>query len=186
MRKIISFNMVTLDGFFEGLNHDIYWHRVDDEFNQFAVEQLNSAGGLIFGRITYEMMASYWPTGEAVKNDPIVTGQMNAIPKIVFSRTLNESNWNNTRLVKESAETEIIKLKQETGKDFFIFGSAVLSSALARAGLIDEFRMILNPVVLGNGKALFQGVTRPLNFKLLKTKLFQNGNVLLYYPPEHG
>jgi dihydrofolate reductase len=184
MRQIILFNVVTLDGYFEGPNRDITWHNVDDEFNQFAIAQLNSADGLIFGRVTYGLMASYWPTESAKTDDPIVANKMNSIPKIVFSRTLEKAEWNNSRLVKLGAAAEIAKLKQQPGGDMFIFGSADLASGLINAGLIDEYRILLNPVVLGKGSPLFKDINHRLNLKLIKTKIFQNGNVLLYYRPD--
>jgi dihydrofolate reductase len=101
MRKVIVFNMVSLDGYFEGTNRDINWHVVDDEFNEFALDQLNTLDVLLFGRVTYGLMASYWPTSEALTNDPIIAGKMNTTPKIVFSKTLEKAEWNNTRLIKE-------------------------------------------------------------------------------------
>jgi dihydrofolate reductase len=178
--KIIMFNMVTLDGFFEGPNRDIDWHRVDEEFNDFAIEQVKTADGLIFGRVTYELMTSYWPTADALSNDPQIAEKMNTISKIVFSRTLDRADWNNTRLIKGEAVEEVRRLKQQTGGNLFIFGSADLSSSLIPQGLIDEFRLMLNPVVLGSGNPLFRD---KLNLKLLETRTFQNGNVLLYYQP---
>ena len=116
MRKVILFNMVTLDGFFEGPNGEIDWHNADEEFNEFAVHQVSTADGLIFGRVTYELMASYWPTPAAQADDPIVAEKMNTMPKIVFSRTLNTVGWNNTRLVKGDAAEEISKIKQQPGE----------------------------------------------------------------------
>src|SRR5512141_851647 len=107
MRKVLFFMMVTLDGFFEGRDHDINWHNVDEEFNDFAIAQLNEVDTLLFGRRTYEMMASYWPTEGAKKDDPIVAEKMNSLPKIVFSNTLSAVEWENTRLVKESFAQEI-------------------------------------------------------------------------------
>ena len=181
MRKVILFNLMTLDGFFAGPDGEIDWHNVDEEFNDFAIDQLSTADGLIFGRRTYELMASYWPTESAISDDPIVAEKMNSIPKIVFSRTLDQVDWNNTRLVKENAAEEVSKLKHQPGKDLFIFGSADLASTLTDLGLIDEYRIILNPVVLGSGRPLFQGVKDPLHLKLMKTRIFRNGNVLLYY-----
>ena len=183
MRKVILFNMVTLDGFFEGPNGEIDWHNADEEFNEFAVDQVKSADGLIFGRVTYELMASYWPTPAAQADDPMVAEKMNTMPKIVFSRTLDKVEWNNTRLVKGDAVKEISQLKQEPGKDLLIFGSADLASTLTNLGLIDEYRIMVNPVVLGKGKPLFKDVKEKLNLRLLKTKTFGNGNVLLYYEP---
>ena len=183
MRKIILFNLVTLDGFFEGLNGEIDWHNVDEEFNAFAIDQLNSADGLLFGRVTYQLMASYWPTPAATTDDPIVANKMNTMSKIVFSKTLEKVEWNNTRLVKEHAAEEISKLKQQPGRDLFLFGSATLAATLIQNGLIDEYRIMVNPVILGSGRPLFKGIQEKLNLKLLKTKTFQNGNVLLYYQP---
>lgn len=183
MRKVILFNMMTLDGFFEGPDHDISWHNVDDEFNEFAIQQLNSAGGLIFGRVTYEMMASYWPTSQAIGDDPEVADKMNSIPKIVFSRSLQQADWNNTRLVNGDAAEELAKLKQETGKDLFIFGSADLAAALTRQRLIDEYRIMVAPVVIGRGTPLFKDINGSLKLKLLQSRTFHNGNVLLYYQP---
>ncbi len=180
MRKVILFNLVTLDGFFEGPNHDISWHNVDDEFNKFAIHQLDELDTLLFGRLTYQLMASYWPTPVAIESDPIVAAKMNELPKVVFSRTLDSADWSHSRLAK-NAEVEISNLKQQPGKDMAIFGSANLAASLIPAGLIDEFRIIVNPVVLGKGTPLFQGVNDKLNLKLLRTKTFHNGNVLLYY-----
>jgi dihydrofolate reductase len=184
MRKVILFNMVTLDGFFAGPNGEIDWHHVDEEFNEFAIGQLNSADGLLFGRVTFQLMASYWPTPSAIANDPIIANKMNAIPKIVFSRTLGKAEWNNAKLVKGNIADEISKLKQQPGKDLFVFGSADLASTLTRLGLIDEYRVMVNPVVLGSGSPLFKGIQDKLDLKLVKTKTFRNGNVLLCYQPD--
>ena len=184
MRKVLFFMMVTLDGFFEGPNHSIEWHNVDEEFNTFANAQLDSVGTLLFGRVTYELMAAYWPTPSAAKDDPEIAEKMNRMPKIVFSRTLKNAAWQNTRLVKENIAEEISKLKAEPGKDLILFGSSDLAVTLIQSGLIDEFRIMLNPVVLGKGTALFNGIRESLNLRLLKTQAFQSGNVLLYYQPE--
>ena len=184
MRKVILFNMVTLDGYFEGPNGEIDWHYVDEEFNEFAHYQLDSADGLLFGRVTYQLMASYWPTDLASTNDPIIAAKMNTLPKIVFSRTLEKADWNNTRLVKENVAEEISRLKQQPGRDLLLFGSAGLASTLAQLGSIDEYRIMVNPIVLGNGKPLFRGTNHRLVLKLVRTKIFRNGNVLLYYQPD--
>jgi len=183
MRKVILFNMMTLDGFFSGPNGEIDWHNVDDEFNEFAIDQLNTADGLIFGRVTYLGMASYWTTPDAIKDDPIIAGKMNSISKIVVSRTLEMAGWNNTRLVKENAAGEIGKLRQQSGKDWYIFGSANLAASLGQLGLIDEYRVIVNPVILGSGVPLFSGMREPLHLKLDNSRSFRSGNVLLYYQP---
>ncbi len=184
MSKVILFNLMTLDGFFAGPGGDIGWHNVDEEFNEFAIEQLNTVGTLIFGRVTYQMMASYWPTPEAITGDPIVAGKMNELSKIVFSKTLERADWSNTRLVKGDAVQEVRQLRSQPGKDLYIFGSANLAAALMHAGLIDEYRVIVNPVILGNGQPLFPCVDHQVNLRLLNVRTFRNGNVLLYYAPK--
>jgi dihydrofolate reductase len=181
MRKLIIFNMLTLDGFFEGPKGEIDWHNVDEEFNEFADEQLGSADLLVFGRVTYEGMASYWPTEAGLKDDPIIADRMNKISKLVISRTLKTAEWQNTRLVKENVAEEFSKLKEQTGKNMFIFGSANLGLSLTKLGLIDEYRIIINPVVLGQGKSMFEGIGDRLYLKLISTRNFKSGNVLLSY-----
>lgn len=183
MRKVIFFMLTSLDGYFEGLDRDINWHNVDDEFNEFAIKQTGEFGMLLFGRVTYELMASYWPTEAAKRDDPIVAGLMNSLPKIVFSKTLEKTDWENTRLVKNNYIEEISKLKQQSGKDIAIFGSSDLTVTLMEHGLVDEYRIMINPIVLGNGKPLFKGVKHKINLKLMNTKTFKSGNVLLYYEP---
>ncbi len=183
MRQAFLFMMVTLDGFYAGPNGEIDWHNVGEEFNEFAIKQLDEIGTLLFGRVTFQLMASYWPTPAAQENDPIVAGKMNSLPKIVFSRTLEKVEWTNSRVVKENIAQEVTRLKQQPGKDLAIFGSSDLSVALIEQGLIDEFRIMVNPVVLGYGKHLFEGLNHRLNLKLLKTRTFNSGNVLFYYQP---
>lgn len=185
MRKVIMFNMVTLDGFIAGPHGEIDWHNVGEEFNQFAIDQLNGAGGLLFGRVTYDLMAGYWPTPDAITSDPLVANLMNQLPKVVFSRKLDKAAWQNTRLVKDDAVGEVAKLKQQPGNDLFVFGSANLAATLIQNDLIDEFRLMVNPVILGSGKPLFQNIRQPLKLKLLRTQPFRNSNVLLVYQPEH-
>ena len=184
MRKVIFQMMITLDGFFEGPNRELDWHNVDEEFNEYANDLLSAVDVLLFGRVTYELMASYWPSPSATTNDPIIADKMNNLPKIVFSKTLKKVEWKNTRLVKENIAEEITKLKQQPGKDLAIFGSSDLALSLIQMDLIDEYRIIVNPVVLGNGKPLFKGISEKLKLKLLKAKTFSSGNVILYYQPD--
>ncbi|MGO9481771.1 MAG: dihydrofolate reductase family protein [Candidatus Kryptoniota bacterium] len=183
MRKLYLFDFITLDGFFEGPNSDISWHNVDDEFQEFAIDQLNETATLLFGRVTYQMMASYWQTDTAIKNDPIVAGKMTSLPKIVFSTTLAKTDWNNTRIVRENAQEEVSKLKSTPGKDIAILGSSDLAVSLMNENLIDELRIMVNPVVLGGGKTLFDGLDGRIHLRLLSTRTFRSGNVLLYYVP---
>ncbi len=185
MSKVIMFNLISLDGYFEGANKwDLAWHNVDREFNQFAIEQLDHAGGLIFGRVTYEGMAAYWASAEGIKDDPEVAKRMNSIRKYVFSRTLDKADWNNTQLITGDAVTELARLKQGAGQDLLLFGSANLASTFSKHNLIDEYRLMVNPVVLGKGGPLFMENGSMLKLNLLNTRAFKNGNVLLYYAPD--
>lgn len=181
MRNLISFNMMSLDGFFEGPNGELDWHNVDEEFNKFAKEQLDSADCLLFGRKTYELMAGYWPAEGAIQDDPVIAKKMNSISKIVISKTLEKVYWNNTRLINDNVIEEIKNLKHHPGKDLFIFGSADMSAGLIPHHLIDEFRVIINPILLGKGNPLFRNINDKINLKLVKTRNFASGNVLLYY-----
>ena len=185
MRRLVVFNNVTLDGYFSGQNGDISWAKghQDPEFKAFAAENAKGGDVLVFGRITYELMMSYWPTPIASKNDPIVAEQMNNLPKVVFSRTLDKASWNNTKLVKGDLAAEIQKMKKEPGEDMAIMGSGSIVSQLAQEGLIDEYQIVVNPIVLGKGRTMFGGIEKELTLKLTKTRPFGNGNVLLCYEP---
>jgi dihydrofolate reductase len=174
--------MVTLDGYFEGPNGEIDWHNADNqEFNDFAIEQMGPVDTLVFGRKTYQMMASYWPTETAIQSDPIVADLMNRLSKVVFSRTLEIADWNNTRLVSENAAQEIRRLKSQAGKDLAIFGSASLISTIMNE--IDEHRVMINPVLLGQGTPLFGNTGGKVQLKLVDSRTFDSGNVLLTYQP---
>lgn len=188
MRKIIVSNLVSLDGFFEGPNREIDWFVVEEEFFEYAKDLLRSVDTILFGRVTYEGMASYWPTQAAKDNDPTITHKMNNLSKIVFSKKLSTVDpiiigWNNSKLVKGNIAEEIPKLKQKPGKDIVIFGSGSIVSALTRLGLIDEYRIIVNPVILGKGNPLFKGLQDKLNLELLKTQKLKSGVVIFYYQP---
>jgi len=165
MARLAVFNHVTLDGFFTGKNGEFQWAKghTDAEFQAFVEENAKPGGVLVFGRKTYDLMRSYWPTEMTMKNDPLVAEQMNALPKIVFSRTMREATWNNTKLVKGDLVSEMRKLKDESGgRDMTILGSGSIVSQLAEAGLIDEFHVVVNPVVLGAGRTMFDTLKKPL------------------------
>ena len=184
MRKVTTFNFVTLDGYFEGSQTgDISWHQHGAEENDYAAEMLKAGNTLLFGRVTYEFMASYWPTPVALENDPIVAEGMNKADKIVFSRTLKKVEWSNTRLVTGPMEEEIKKLKQLPGKDMTLLGSGSIFTRLAELGLIDEYQIMVDPVVLGAGTPLFKGLKHRLHLKLTATRTFKSGVVLLSYQP---
>jgi dihydrofolate reductase len=182
MRKLFSFNMVSLDGFFEGPNGDIDWHNADNqEFNEFAIEQTSSVDTLLFGRRTYQLMAGYWPTEIAIQSDPVIADLMNRLSKVVFSRTLEAVEWNNSRLIRENAQQEIKNLKMRSGKDMAIFGSANLISTIM--DLIDEHRVLISPILLGTGNPLFKNTGEKVRLELVNERRFNSGNVLLSYQP---
>jgi dihydrofolate reductase len=161
---------------------------VDEEFNQYAIDLLNTVDTILFGRLTYQLFESYGPAAatspSTSKSDLEIAHQINNMTKVVFSRTLDRVEWKNARLLKEIIPQEIVKMKQQPGKDMVIYGSGSIVSELMNMGLIDECRIIVNPVILGNGKPLFKGLKDRLNLELLKTKTFSSGNVLLSYQPD--
>lgn len=183
MRKIIVSEMVTLDGFFSGPAGEIDWHVVDEQFNEYAIALLDRIDLMLYGRLTYELMAGYWPSPDGLRDDPIIAGKMNATPKVVFSRTLHKADWSNARLVKDNLVQEVARLKQQPGKDIVIYGSGSLVSTLTQHRLIDEYMIIVAPVILGSGKTLFQGVTDRVHLKLLDSRSFRCGDVLMIYQP---
>jgi dihydrofolate reductase len=187
MRKLVVFNQVTLDGYFSGENGDISWaysDKEDPEWKAFVAQNASSGGTLLFGRKTYELMVAYWPTPAAAKNDPEVAKGMNELPKIVFSRTLPNVSWSNTRLVKGDMEEEVRRLKKEPGKDMTILGSGSIVAQLTQQGLIDEYEIVLNPVVLGKGRTMFDDIKEKPKLKLKRSRPFRNGNVVLTYERE--
>ncbi len=184
MRKLTVFNLVSLDGYFTGVHGDISWHMVDPEFQELAERASTSGNTLLFGRVTYELMASFWLSAEARKTDPVVAGGMNASAKIVFSRTLDRADWNNTQLVKSDLVAEVRSLKQGEGPGLTVLGSGSIVSQLTQARLIDEYDVLINPVVLGQGRSMFEGVRDRLLLRLTASRVFGNGNVLLTYVPQ--
>ena len=183
MRKLAVFNSVSLDGYFTGSGGDLSWaHAAEDpEWNAFVESNASGGGVLLFGRITYQMMAGFWPTPEAKKSFPVVADRMNALPKIVFSRTLDKVSWENTTLVKGDPAGEVRKLKSQPGEGMVILGSGSIVSQLAQAGLIDEYQFVVVPVALGKGRTMFEGLKDKRTFKLTGTRSFRNGNVFLTY-----
>ncbi len=183
MRKLIFQMLISIDGCFEGPGGELGWHRIDREFNEYMIDLLNTVDLLLLGKNTYELMASYWHTETAFSDDPVVAARVNALQKLVFSSTLPAAGWKNTKLVKEDSLAAISCLKKQPGKDLLIVGSDRLAQSCMAAGLIDEYRIIINPVILGEGNALFGGIGALQSLKLNKTRTFDSGNVLLYYQP---
>jgi dihydrofolate reductase len=190
MRKIILMMSVSVDGFIEGPDGELDWHLVDDELHSHFNQQLSAMGAFLNGRVTHELMAGFWPTADA---DPSSTGPMaefariwRDMPKIVFSRTLERADWNTT-VVREVVAEEIMALKAQPGGDLAL-GGADLAAAFMRHDLIDEYRLYVHPVVIGQGKPLFQAADARINLRLAETRTFGNGVVLLRYqrPDTHG
>ena len=184
MRKLTVFNSVSLDGYFTDAGGDMSWaHSNDPEWLEFVAGNASGDGALVFGRVTYEMMAAYWPTPLAMRNDPAVAQGMNQLPKIVFSRTLGEASWSNTTLVNDDPAATIRRMKAEPGPDMAVLGSGSIVAQLAQEDLIDEYQIAVKPLVLGAGRTLFEGVTRRLDLRLTRTRAFANGSVVLWYEP---
>lgn len=184
MRKVIFFMLTSINGFYERAPWVLDWHHAGDpEFNDFALAQLDAADLMLFGRKTYEGMAAYWSTEGAIKEDPEVAGRMNAMAKVVFSRTLADAPWQNTRLARGDPAGEVARLKAAAGRDIIVMGSGDLATSLAERGAIDELRILVNPIALPEGRPLFAGLKADLPLRLLNVRPFASGNVLLTYAP---
>jgi len=184
MPSLVVFNQVSLDGFIADANGDMSWaHKQDTEWNDFVAGNASGESRMLFGRFTYEMMAGWWPTPQARAAMPAVAERMNSSPKVVFSRSLKAATWNNTRLVATDMAGEVRRLKREAGPDMVIMGSGSIVAQLADEGLVDQFMIVVNPVVLGGGKPMFSAASKRLSFKQTGTRAFGNGNVLLNYQP---
>jgi dihydrofolate reductase len=185
MRRIIVSEMVTLDGFFAGPNGETDWHMADEEYERYSLGFLESVDTLLFGRVTYQMMADYWPAAAAkglhTKVHADVARAMNEIQKVVYSSTLKAAPWNNSLLLKKVVAEEVMGMKLADGKDIAVFGSGQLASELTRLGLVDEYRFIVNPIVLGKGRPLFTGLEGALRLELDSIKDFRSGVVALSY-----
>ena len=182
MRKIHAFENVTLDGFFTDHANDMSWaHKQDEEFREFTSSNARGDAELLFGRVTFDMMAAFWPTPEAANRLPEVAAAMNRMRKYVFSRTLDKVAWQNTTLLKGEPIAEAARLKREPGPDLVVMGSGSIVSQLTQARLIDEYQIALNPLVLGRGRTLFESVKDRMVLRLDRTRTFKNGNVVLWY-----
>jgi dihydrofolate reductase len=189
MRKLISFMVTTLDGYHAGPEGEFDWPNVDDEFHAFSNRQLNDIDTLLFGRVTYEGMAQFWPSAEAKEALPVTAERMNGVRKLVFSSTLTEAGvtWENSELVTTDPVARIRELKQRPGEgDIALFGSSRFTASLLEAGVVDEVGVMVNPILLGSGVPLFTGLTGRVALRLARSLTFRNGNVLLTYTPtEH-
>jgi dihydrofolate reductase len=187
MRKIIAFTNVSVDGYFAGPNGEIDWFKgSDDEEKTFTHEAANQSATLIFGRTTYEMMAGYWPTPDAARDDPVIAGVMNNARKIVFSKSMKPVKdgpvWKNVTVLHDIQKELIDRLKKQTGGNMVILGSGNIVQQLSNLGLIDEYQLMVHPLILGTGKYLFRDVNR-MSLNLLDMRTFRSGKVFLRYGP---
>jgi dihydrofolate reductase len=186
MRRLVAFENVTLDGYFTGPDGSIEWAHAgasDSEWSAFVTENASGGGQLLLGRKTYEVMASYWPTPAASQNMPVVAKGMNEMPKVVFSRTMRTASWSNTTVERGDLPETVRRMKNEAGPGITILGSGSIVAQLTRESLIDEYQLVVNPVVLGRGRTLFDGITAPLTLELTRRRGFRNGKTLLSYHP---
>jgi len=183
MGKLSVFNFASLNGFYKDVNNGIGWHRHEGEEVQFSVDSLSAENILLFGRVTYDMMASFWPTQQAIENLPQVADGLSKAEKIVFSNTLKTAGWGNTRVMNGDIAAKIKALKQTSAKDLTILGSGSILTQFAEAGLIDTYQFMIDPVALGDGGTMFRGIKHTLNLKMISHRTFNTGTVLLTYHP---
>ena len=178
MRKLILWNMISLDGYFARPNGELDWFMFDDELEKYILTTQMEVGQLVFGRATYELMKGYWTTAEGT-----IADFMNRVKKTVFSRTLAATDWNNSRLAKGDVAGEVKRLKAEADTDIFVFGSADFSATLIRERLVDEYRFGINPVILGSGVPFFKGDQGEQKLKVMWSQVLKSGLILAHYQP---
>lgn len=185
MRKLVLFMHVSLDGFAADVNGGLDWISYDSELQQYADGIVATVGSPVYGRLTYELMAGYWPTvldnPNAGEHSKAHAQWVDKATKIVFSRTMKEAAWNNTIVINDNIAEEINKLKQQPGKDLVIFGSPGLAHSFMELDLIDEYQLTLNPVLLGSGIPVYQNIKNKTNLKLIKATPLKSGVVGLHY-----
>lgn len=181
MRKLKVFNFLTLNGYYKGPGDDISWNNHDQEGNEHANKGLHADNILLFGRVTYDMMAGFWPTSQALQQMPDIAKGMNSAEKIVFSRTLKDPLWEHTSVIDKDITAAIRSMKQSAGKDLTILGSGSIVSQFADANLIDEYELMINPVAIGKGSSFLQNINNTLRLQLTGTRALKNGCVILNY-----
>lgn len=186
MRKLVVFNQISLDGYIMDANGDMSWAKEgnDDEFNAFTSENAKGGGVLLFGRVTYDLMAGFWTTPQAFAALPIVAERMNSLPKVVFSRTMDKAEWDNTQVVRSEIVAAIRSMKAEPGPGMALMGSGTIVSQLANTDVIDEYQVVVNPLILGAGRTMFEHIKDRINLDLVSFKKFRNGKIYLNYTPK--
>lgn len=190
MRKVFLHINVSLDGFIEDESHEMDWHFVDDEFEEYINEVLGSIDAMIFGRVTHQLLAEYWPTAgsnpEASKRHIQAARMMNSLPKYVMSNGSYTSDWQNSHTVGGDIAAQIKRLKAQPGKDIALFAGARAAQTFMKLDLIDEYRIIVSPALLGSGTPLFSHGRRKVKLKLLDARTFSSGAIVLRYRPDRG
>ena len=181
MHKIIVSNLVSLDGMLAGPDGELDWFRADEEFLGYARDLCRSIAGLLFGRRTFEMMAAYWPTEEAIRGDPVIAERMNGLPKAVVSTTLAQTAWNNSRIIRDRVAESVSEWRRDAAGDIAVFGSGALVSSLLPLGLIDELRLFVHPTLLGRGRPVFHPMPGRVELQFKSVRCMQSGVVLLTY-----
>jgi dihydrofolate reductase len=183
-RRLSAFMQISLDGYYCDARGDMsFAHKAadDEEWQEFVEGNTGGGGMLLFGRLTYELMANWWPTPMAAEAMPEVAARMNAMPKVVASRTLSRAPWTNTTIIRDDLAASVRQLKESPGPDITILGSGSIVTQLAESRLLDELQVVVNPIALGAGKALFTGLRQPLPLRTAKSRRFANGSIVLWY-----
>lgn len=185
MRNLIFFMHTSLDGLIAGPNGEMNWIKVDEELFDFVGSMTDQADAALYGRVTYEMMQSYWPTAgdqpNASKHDKEHSSWYNKVSKIVLSKSLEETELQNTLVISDDLADKINKIKRQEGKNILIFGSPSASISLLNEGLIDEFWLFVNPIILGHGRPLFKDLSGTTHLNLVKSISFASGVIALHY-----
>jgi dihydrofolate reductase len=189
MRKTVLAMMISLDGYIEGPNKEFVPPAWSDDLSKYWADgNVDNADVMMYGRVCYEGMAAYWPAAEADTNSPPeqreFARKINQKPKLVFSKTLETADWNNTRLVRDNIPNEIAKLKQEGDDELVLIGGADIANTFMKHDLIDEYRLLVTPIVLGGGTPLFKGGIDRFNLKLIEARTLDTGAMILRYAPE--
>ena len=185
MRKVILDTIISLDGYYTSLKNEIDWFEFDKEEIDWSKEINRRVDTMLYGRVTYEEFRTFWPNASPTPTgfDSEIIAQLNGLPKVVFSRTLTDALWQPAVLVREDPAAAVAKLKQEPGKDMVVVGSGTLVSALVKSGLVDEYRILVRPIILGAGKPIFVDRDARHSLKLVAAKTFHNGVIALHYEP---
>lgn len=185
MGKLTSFTFISLNGFYKSLNNDISWHLHGEEEERYSIDSLNTSDILLFGRVTYDLMSSFWQSQQAFDTFPEVAKAMNASDKIVVSRSMKSADWQNTSILNDNFIDTIIDLKEKTSKSITLLGSGTVLKHIASANIVDEYQIMIDPLFLSNGFPILNNLNESISLELISSKVFKSGKILLYYRPLH-